>query len=104
MPRGGRYSIADFDLSGARSCALPTIPSTRGTMRGGIGPSSPNPAVEKLEKSGNHWARKKEDDSELERKVKQMKSLLNKLAIDNLRRSRRRFSISNSKPLKNAKR
>lgn len=41
-----------------------------------------SPPVEKLVKGDNAWARKKEDDSEVEGIVKQVRSLLNKLTME----------------------
>ena len=103
-PRAGAYGAPpDFDIGSARNSRPPA--GTRrssnydprgtrnqdggrrqaGPMRGGVGPLDQvqdQGPVEKLKKSENHWSRKKEDDTELQAKVKTVRSLLNKLTIE----------------------
>lgn len=108
MGSGGVGSYDAFDLRSARSQAPPPAPRSHshhhhhhrgggdprlsryggrydGPTRGGHGPIDPfipHGPVEKLKRSENGWKRDREGDNEVESKVKQVRSLLNKLTLE----------------------
>lgn len=110
-PAGVHGGLDTFDLLKARSLAPPPIPgggqgqaggrdgdprgrATQGRGGGGrfdgpnrygVGPMDPMMSlgpVEKLKKTEKGWARNKEADDEVTAKVKQIRSLLNKLTLE----------------------
>lgn len=104
MVGGGVGSYDAFDLRSARSQNPPPVPKGQsnhgrsgqdprgsrgrfdGPTRGGPGPIDPfvfvAPPVEKLKRSEHGWKRDKESDNEITAKVKQIRSLLNKLTLE----------------------
>ncbi|CDF38449.1 Translation initiation factor eIF4, subunit G [Chondrus crispus] len=100
----GVGSYDPFDLRSARSQNPPPAPKAQptqgrgnqdprgshmrmdGPTRGGHGPIDPfvpvAPPVEKLKRSENGWKRNKESDDVVTSKVKQIRSLLNKLTLE----------------------
>lgn len=69
------------DPRGSRSMRMDG--PTRGHGQGPIDPFvQPRPPVEKLQRSEKGWKRNKDDDDDITKKVKQVRSLLNKLTIE----------------------